>query len=134
MKRTRLHPSSWVFSQHSGFAQGVQVGGTVYVSGMVAFDDDGILLGVPGDMNVQSRQTFRNIATILAEAKMSLHNVVKITCYITDASKYQDYAAVRSELFHDDLPASATVVVAALVAPGAVVEIDAIAVRSDEGN
>ncbi len=125
----RLHPEAWEYAMDASFAQGVEVGGTVYVAGQVSLGDDGILVGAKDDMRTQARQTFRNIEKVLAEAGASLDDVVKITCYLTDKSMYADYAAVRSEVFNGNLPASATVVVAALVLPGAVVEVDAIAVR-----
>ena len=126
--RKRLHPEAWAYSKDASFAQGVEVDGTVYVAGIVSLSDDGQLVG-SGDMNAQARQTFKNIEKVLAEAGMTLDNVVKMTCYITDVSKYGEYAAVRAELFQGELPASATVAVAALVMPELLIEIDAIAVR-----
>ena len=89
----------------------------------------GQIVGDVDDMTTQSRQVFKNIEPILGEAGMTLENVVKLTCYITDQSKYPDYSAVRSEMFTKTLPASATVVVKALVLDGLLVEIDAVAVR-----
>ena len=126
--RRRLHPEEWAWSKDASFAQGVEVGGTIYVAGQVGVDDDGKLVGSPGDMNAQARQTFKNVEKVLAEAGATLDDVVKMTCYITDAAKYGDYAAVRSELLQGNLPASATVVVAALVMPELLIEIDAVAV------
>ena len=80
-------------------------------------------------METQSRQAFSNMKTVLAEAGMTPENVVTITCYITDLSKYPDYSAVRAEVFTGNLPASATVVVKELVLDGLLVEIEAVAVR-----
>lgn len=129
MKRTRLHPGEWDYSRQAAFAQGVDVDGLVFVSGMVGLDDEGALVGADGDMRAQALQTFRNIEKVLAEADMSLNDIVKINCYVTDGSKYHDYAAVRAELFTGNLPASATVIVAGLVVPGALLEIDAVAIK-----
>ena len=128
-QRRRLHPEAWEAAKKMSFAQGVEVGDTVYVSGQVAFDDDGRIVGEADDMKTQARQTFKNVETVLAEAEMSLDNVVSVTCYITDVSKYADYSTVRTELFTGNLPASATVVVADLVLPGLLVEVGAVAVR-----
>ena len=128
-ERKQLHPEAWTWSKGMSFAQGVELGNTVYVSGQVSFGAEGQIVGDADDMTTQSRQVFKNIETILGEAGMTLENVVKLTCYITDQSKYPDYSAVRSEMFTKTLPASATVVVKALVLDGLLVEIDAVAVR-----
>ena len=127
--RKQLHPEEWQWAKDAGFAQGVEVGNTVYVAGQVSIDDDGSLVGVPDDMRSQARQTFRNVEKVLAESGASMDDIVNITCYVTDASKYADYAAVRSEVFKGNLPASATVVVSALVIPGLLVEVAAVAVK-----
>jgi|GEM_PF-6674674 enamine deaminase RidA (YjgF/YER057c/UK114 family) len=81
--RKRLHPEAWAYSKDASFAQGVEVNGTVYVAGMVALNDDGQLVGAGGDMDAQARQTLKNVEKVLAEAGMTLDNVVKMTCYIT---------------------------------------------------
>ena len=128
-ERKQLHPEAWTWSKSMSFAQGVELGDTVYVSGQVSIGAEGQIVGDADDMTTQSRQVFKNIETILAEGGMTLENVVKLTCYITDQSKYPDYSAVRSEVFTGNLPASATVVVKALVLDGLLVEIDAVAVR-----
>jgi enamine deaminase RidA (YjgF/YER057c/UK114 family) len=127
--RKRLHPETWTWAKDASFAQGVEVGDTVYIAGQASIDEDGKLVGDADDMQAQSRQTFKNIETVLTETGMSLDNVVNITCYITDGSKYADYTAVRSEVFTENVPASATVIVAGLVVPGLLVEVSAVAVR-----
>ncbi|NQW21079.1 MAG: RidA family protein [Chloroflexi bacterium] len=128
-KRTQLHPQAWPKAAGASYAQGVDVGSTVYVSGQVSANDQGEIVGAPDDMRTQALQTFNNVEKVLAEAGLTLNDVVNLTCYITDISKYADYAAVRAEIFTDNLPASATVVVAGLVVPGLLIEISAIAVR-----
>lgn len=128
-ERRQLHPEAWEWSKGMSFAQGVEIGDTVYVAGQASISAEGQMVGGPDDMTAQSRQTFKNVETVLAEAGMTLDNVVNLTCYITDQSKYSEYAAVRSEVFTGVLPASSTVVVKALVLDGLLVEIDAVAVR-----
>ena len=62
------------------------------------------------------------------EAGADFQDVVKITTYVTDMSKYADFSKVRGEVFQDGYPASATVGVSALVKDGLLVEVEAIAV------
>ena len=128
VSRRRLHPRSWAYSQNASFAQGVEVGDTVYVAGQAALDEYGTVVGV-GDMQAQTRQTFKNIAVVLAEAGLTMDDVVKITAYITDIGKYSEYTAVRKETFTKHLPASATVATPALVLPELLVEVEAVAVK-----
>ncbi len=47
-----------------GFTHAVKIGATVYVSGEVALDSTGTLVG-PGDLRVQARQAFANLSTVL---------------------------------------------------------------------
>ena len=71
-----LQPVNWTYSKGASFAQGVEVGDTIYVAGQAALDDQGKVVGL-GDMRAQSRQTFANIATVLAEAGSTMDDVVK---------------------------------------------------------
>jgi 2-iminobutanoate/2-iminopropanoate deaminase len=109
------------------FAQGVQVGETLYVSGQIAQDADGQIVGV-GDMNAQARQVFANIEAVLKEAGSSFRDVVKITCYVSDMRHYTAYGKVRSELFPNADISSATVISPGFVNPDALIEIETIAV------
>jgi len=117
----------WPRAKKAGFAMGTQVGDTIYVAGQVAQDPDGKLVGA-GDMKAQARQVFTNIGAVLAVAGASMKDVVKITTYVTDMSKYADYSAVRAEVFPKADIASATVASPTLVRDGFLVEVEAIAV------
>jgi enamine deaminase RidA (YjgF/YER057c/UK114 family) len=57
-KRVQLIPD-WPWAANAGIAQGVRSGDRVYVSGQVAFDRDGKVVG-EGDMTAQARQIFAN--------------------------------------------------------------------------
>jgi 2-iminobutanoate/2-iminopropanoate deaminase len=109
------------------FSQGVQVGETLYVSGQIAQDADGQIVGV-GDMDAQARQVFANIEAVLKEAGSSFCDVVKITCYVSNMRHYTAYGKVRSELFPNADISSATVISPGFVNPDALIEIETIAV------
>jgi enamine deaminase RidA (YjgF/YER057c/UK114 family) len=99
-------------------------GRTIHVSGNVGFGDDGKV--VSGGMGAEARATFANIEKTLKAAGAEMSHVVKINAFVTNLDGYAEYAKVRSEVFGDQLPASATVQVAGLLV-GAQIEIDAIA-------
>lgn len=99
-------------------------GSTVYVSGQLPRGEDGAI--VQGDASVQARQALTNLQQVLATAGLSLADVVKVTVWITDANDMADLNAVYREFFAEPYPARSTVV-SGLVAPGAVVEIEAVA-------
>jgi enamine deaminase RidA (YjgF/YER057c/UK114 family) len=80
-----------------------------------------------GDFEAQTRQCFANVAQILAEVGCGLGDIVSLTAYLADASHTAAYAAVRGELFAVDPPATTTVV-AALLVPELLVEVQVIAV------
>ena len=104
---------------------GVRVGELLFTSGNVANDANGNLVG-PGDCEAQSRQVMSNIRTIAEAAGASMSDVVKITCFLTDVNDYAAYGRVRSETFSNSPPASSTVIVAALVRPEFLVEVEAV--------
>ena len=117
----------WTWDDRLPLAQGRQIGNTIYVSGQIAYDSNGNLVG-EGDMKMQTRQVFDNIKSVLERAGSGLKDIVKINTYITDGSKFMDMLAVRSEIFGNDPPASTAVVVQALAFPALLIEVEAIAI------
>ena len=107
------------------FSPGMIVGDLLFVSGHVAIDDSGNVVGV-GDAEVQSRQVMENIRAVITAAGAKMEDVAKITCFITDIADYPAYSKVRAETWPNEPPASSTVVVAGLVLPGMLVEVEAI--------
>ena len=114
----------------ASYSLGVSVpaGRLVFISGTVAMDDDGQVVGL-GDMETQSRYVFEQIGKLLQEAGATFDNVVKITTFVTDLTDYGKFSSVRQEVFGDGpYPASSTVKVAGLVVDGLLLEVEAIAV------
>jgi enamine deaminase RidA (YjgF/YER057c/UK114 family) len=107
------------------FSPGVRVGELLFISGQVAQDNDGNAVGV-GDCEAQTRHVMSRIQTIAAAAGASMADAVKITTFITDISDYPAFSRVRSETFPNNPPASSTVVVAGLVRPEFLVEVEAV--------
>lgn len=100
---------------------------TIYISGQVAFDQAGALVG-PGDLKAQTEQVFKNLTAALESCGATLENVAKITIFMLDATQIQIYRDVRDRYFPANLPASTLVQVVRLARPEWLIEIEAIAV------
>jgi reactive intermediate/imine deaminase len=122
-ERTAINPAGIV--PNPALSPGVRVGDFLFVSGNVGVDSSGNLVG-PGDCEAQSRQVMANIRTIVEAAGGSMQDVVKITCFLTDVNNYPAYGKVRSETWPSSPPASSTVIVAGLVRPEYLVEVEAV--------
>ena len=124
-KRIEVNPD-WPWAEKFGFHLGIRVENTVYVSGTVAWDRDGNIVG-RDNMLEQSRKAFSNVKEILAEAGATMDDVVKINAFLTDINRYAEYSAALAEAFTNNIPASTAVASPALVEPELLIEIDAIA-------
>ena len=113
-----------------GFTHAVRVGATVYVSGEVALDSTGRLVG-PGDLKAQAAQAFANLATVLRIAGAGPVDVAKLTVYVVNA-KPGDVDLIRTaapDFFPERNPPAGTVVgVATLPRDGLLIAVDATAV------
>ncbi len=117
----------WKWDDNFPLAQGLKIGNFLFLSGQVAVDSEGQVIGKE-DLRAQTRQVFENMKTILEQAGATFDNIVKMTTYFTtDVRKYEDYFAVRREYFKDSKPASTGVQVTALAFEGLMLEVEAIA-------
>ncbi|MGH6920544.1 MAG: RidA family protein, partial [Geminicoccaceae bacterium] len=107
------------------FSRAMRAGDLVFVSGQMATDGSGRI--IDGGIEAQTRQVFKNIEAILAEAGCALADVVKCTCWIDDARDFGRFNATYAELFPGDPPARSTTV-CQLVLDGKL-EVEAIAYK-----
>jgi len=126
---TRNEPVNpgWPRYDRYTFPPAVRRGNLLFISGLTAVDDDGNLVGA-GDIVAQTRYIYQRMGQILAAAGAGFADVVKTTDYITTTANYRATAEVRREVFGSRFPAATGVIVAGLLRPGALIEIDAIAV------
>jgi 2-iminobutanoate/2-iminopropanoate deaminase len=102
----------------------------VHVSGQVGFDDSGKPQVSEADFAREADLCFRRLREALERAGATMSEVVRINAYLTDLSLYGDYSEARNRAFGSELPSSAAVQVAGLLA-GARVEVDAVAYVAD---
>ncbi|HEY6212468.1 MAG TPA: RidA family protein [Vicinamibacterales bacterium] len=116
-------------SRPTGYTHVVEVAGpvkTVYISGQIALDRAGNLVG-QGDMKAQAEQVFKNLEAALAAAGAKFSDVVKMNTYTTDISQIQAIRDARGKYFGDVVPASTLVQVVHLARPELMLEIEVIA-------
>ena len=109
------------------YSQGVDLGNMVFTSGQLGIDmTTGTL---PEGVEAQARCSLTNIKSILAEAGLTMDNIVKTVVFIKNMDDFAKVNAIYSEFICGDiLPARSCVEVARLP-KDALVEIEAIAVR-----
>jgi enamine deaminase RidA (YjgF/YER057c/UK114 family) len=115
-------------SQARAFEQCVVAGPLIFVSGQVGWIR-GVGLVSP-ELAPQVRQTFANIRAALQAADADLEDLVSMTVYLTDPRHMEPFIEARREILQGSFPTSTMVAVDKLYAPGMLVEISAIAVRS----
>lgn len=130
-KRTRfLNPKT--LAPPPGYTYVVETSGpgrTVYLAGQLGLDLDNKLVGTSGDFGAQCMQAFENLRRALAEVGADFEDVVKVNNYLTDMSHIATLRTVRDKFFNMVAPpASTTVAISALARPGALFEIEAVAV------
>src|SRR5215472_16703991 len=106
-------------------------GRLVVVSGQIAQDERGELVG-PGDPAAQTRQVFENLGRCLAAAGAGFGDVVKLAFFVLDVADLPAIRVARDEVIDTaSPPASTAVQVAALFAPGYLLEAEAWALVDD---
>ena len=108
-------------------SQGFRVGDILFISGQTGIDETGELVGI-GDFDAQAEQTFRNLARVLEAGGSSLKDVVKVTIFLTDMTKFPKIVELRGTWFTPPYPADTIVQVQSLYRPEVEIEIEAIAV------
>jgi len=126
--RRELSNPPGVHPPQAHYSHVARAGQTLYISGQLAMDASGAVVGV-GDARAQARQCYANLTAILAHYGGQLGHLVKTTTYITHWAYRPLVAAARDELFPTPpYPANTLVVVQGLAEPQFLVEIEGIAV------
>lgn len=126
MEREKVH-SDQAPAAIGPYSQGIRAGDWVFCSGQLGLDPTTGRLAAE-TVEGQTRRALQNLAAVLAAAGTDLAHVVKTTVFLTDMEHFKAMNAVYAEFFGEAPPARSTVAVKALPL-GALVEIEAIAVR-----
>jgi enamine deaminase RidA (YjgF/YER057c/UK114 family) len=109
-----------------GYSRAVRTGDRVFVAGSAPIMPDGA--DPPADAYDQAKRCLEIVASALEQAGASLADVVRTRVYLTDAGQFDGLAKAHGEAFSEIRPANTTVVVAALLDPRWLLEIEAEAV------
>ena len=112
----------------TGYSHAIVVQGAerrLVMSGQVGVALDG---SVPATGEGQIVQALANLRAVLEANDMSVHNVVRITTFLTDRTLLTAYRAARATVFADHAPASTLLFISGLADPRFMVEIEAEAV------
>jgi enamine deaminase RidA (YjgF/YER057c/UK114 family) len=112
-----------------GYSRVAVAGDSAYVAGTTDAGSDGRSRN-PGAPAAQARAILEIIERALGEAGFSLADVVRTRMYVTEVGNIAAVAEVHGEVFGEIRPASAAIVVKALIEPSLLVEIEADARRA----
>lgn len=132
MSGMTILPPGW--PRPRGYANGMVASGRMLaIAGLIGWDATETLVGP--DFAAQYRKTLENIAAVLDAAGAKPEHLISVTVYVTDTAEY--IAAIKPvgeawrAVFGKHYPAMALVQVAALLEPGAKVEIQGLACIPD---
>lgn len=110
------------------YSQAIASGELVFCSGQIGLDPATGKLAE--GLEAQTHRALRNIEAILTATGLTMADVVKTTLWLTDSSHFPTVNAIYAEYMGDPPPARSAPVVTAIPYPGALLSIEAIAVRS----
>jgi len=110
-----------------GYSRAVRMGNLIEVSGTVAVDESGNIVG-EGDAYTQTAFVLKKIEAVLVKAGASMKDVVRTRAFVTDIRQADAYGKAHGEAFAGINPCTTMVEVKALIAPEYLVEIEVTAV------
>ena len=110
-----------------GYSRMVKVGNFIEVSGTVASDEEGNVVGI-NDPYSQTSYILQKIEKILGQAGAALKDVVRTRMFVTDISKFDEYGRAHGEFFRDIKPCTSMLEVKGLVEAEYMIEIEVSAI------
>ena len=110
-----------------GYSRAVRVGNVVEVTGTVAVNDSGNVVG-QNDPYLQTTFVIQKIEKVLIQAGATLRNVVRTRMFVTDISRWEEYGKAHNEFFHDIKPCTSMIEISRLISPEYLIEIEATAI------
>lgn len=126
MERTN-YSSGAKWEEIVGYSRAVRVGNIIEVTGTVAVDDNGEVVG-KGNAYQQASFVLGKIEKVLQRAGAGMKDVIRTRMFVTDISRWEEYGKAHGEFFKDIKPCTSMVEVKGLIAPEYLIEIEATAI------
>jgi len=110
-----------------GYSRAVVQDPWIFMAGTTGYDYE--TKRVPDDVVQQTRNCWKTIEHYLDEAGSSLHDIVRVTYYATEADDAEAILGICGEILRDIRPASTFLVVKSLVLPEMKIEIEVTALK-----
>lgn len=107
-----------------GFARAVKVGDMLYISGTTAMATDGSVRGLD-DPYEQTKVVLEKLKDVVIKAGFSFGDIVRTRLFVTQLSKWEEFARAHREAFEEIRPASSIVQVQRLFDPRLLIEMEA---------
>jgi enamine deaminase RidA (YjgF/YER057c/UK114 family) len=127
MSNRTNYSSGAIWEDKVGYSRAVKVGHHIEVSGTVASDETGTVVG-KDDPYAQTKFILQKIEKVLQQAGASLNDVVRTRMFVTDISRFDDYGRAHGEAFAGIKPCTSMLEVKGLVAPEYLIEIEVTAI------
>jgi enamine deaminase RidA (YjgF/YER057c/UK114 family) len=104
-------------------------GRIIHLAGQLGLDLENRIVGTPGDFRAQAEQTFLNLKNALEAVDAGFQHVVKLNNYLIDMEHLGIFREVRDKYIDTSAPpASTTIAISKLARPGALLEVELVAV------
>jgi enamine deaminase RidA (YjgF/YER057c/UK114 family) len=127
MSTRTLYSSGTPWESSVGYSRALRVGNVIEVSGTVAVDEHGTLIG-EDDLYLQTQYILKKIEAVLLQAGAGLQHVVRTRMFVTDISRWEEAGRAHGELFGEIRPCTTMVEISRLIGEGQLIEIEATAV------
>ena len=121
--------SGAIWEDQVGYSRAVKVGNHIEVSGTVASDEAGNVIGENNPYE-QTKYILQKIEKALNIAGASLSDIVRTRMFVTDISRFEEYAKAHGEAFSTIKPCTSMIEVKGFVSPAYLIEIEATAILS----
>ena len=110
-----------------GYSRAVRVGDVVEVTGTVACDADGKVVGV-NDAYLQTKFIYEKMEKVLKQAGAEMKHVVRVRMFVTDIKRWEEFGKGHAEFFSVIKPCLTMIEVSRFIEPELLVEIEASAI------
>lgn len=120
-----IHPPFARYSHAVEVAAGARL---LFASGQLGITEEG---RIPESAAEQAELIFETLSAVLADAGMTLADIVRLNAYVSDRAYLKDYMAVRDRYVADPPPASTLMIVSGFAREEFKVEVEIVAARGE---